>query len=73
MSGCRRHQHRDGAAAGAARTCGALQRLTRADVQRVAGGVLGGAEIDAVIARRALIVSRFETLIAARGEAAVLY
>jgi hypothetical protein len=34
---------------------------------------VGGGEVDALLARHDLIVSRFEQLVAAKGEARVLY
>jgi len=51
----------------------ALPRLTAADLTDRAGKYLTGAQIAAVIARRDAIVAYANTLIAERGEAAVLY
>ena len=50
-----------------------LRTLTRDDVARAAGKHLTGDEVNAVMKRRDLIVRRFDELIAARGEAAVLF
>lgn len=50
-----------------------LRVLQREDVRRATGRHLSIFEIDALLARRDLIVTRFDGLIAARGEAAVLY
>jgi hypothetical protein len=50
-----------------------MRRLTRADVARVVGSYLTGAEVTAVIERRDVIVKLFEAKIVARGEAPILY
>jgi len=50
-----------------------LRALTREDLAAKTKPYIGGAEIDALLARRDLIVSRFEQLVAERGEARVLY
>jgi hypothetical protein len=50
-----------------------LRELNRSDVERVAAGHLSAAEIDPVMKRRDLIVAHFDRLVAAKGEAAVLY
>ncbi len=50
-----------------------LRELTRDGVAAAAKPYIGGAEIDALIARRDAIVARFDKLIAERGEARVLY
>lgn len=55
------------------RLLAALKALTRDDVQRVVAGALNGGEVKALMTRRDLIVEHYEKLIAARGEAAVLY
>jgi hypothetical protein len=51
----------------------AIRSLTRDAIARAVGTSLTAFEIDAILSRRALIVTRFEQLIAERGEAAVLY
>lgn len=51
----------------------ALRVLTKAAVAAAVGEALRGSEIDAVLARRALIVARFDQLVRERGEAVVLY
>jgi hypothetical protein len=51
-----------------------MRRLTAADMAQVAsGGMLTKAEADAVLKRRDRLVKLFDGLIAARGEAAVLF
>ena len=50
-----------------------LRGLDRQDVSRAAGRHLTPFEIDALMARRDLIVERFDTLVATLGESAVLY
>lgn len=50
-----------------------LRQLSRAEVEAAAGKHLTRDEIDALMARRDLIVAHFERLIAERGEAEVLY
>lgn len=50
-----------------------LRDLNRADVERVTAGHLTTFEIDGLMKRRDLLVAHFEKLIAAKGEAAVLY
>ena len=50
-----------------------LRQLSRGDVEAAVGRHLTRQEIDAVMARRDLIVAHFERLIAERGEAMVLY
>jgi hypothetical protein len=50
-----------------------LRRLQKAEVSRAAGRHLTASEIDALMKRRDLIVAHFDGLIAAKGEAAVLY
>jgi hypothetical protein len=50
-----------------------LRTLTHAEVAAATAPHLSRPEIDALIARRDLIVRHFETLVAQRGEAAVLY
>jgi hypothetical protein len=50
-----------------------LRGLTREDLMEVGRPYIGGAEIDALLARRDLIVARFENLVASRGDAAVLF
>ncbi|MBN2409587.1 MAG: hypothetical protein JXE07_07595 [Candidatus Aminicenantes bacterium] len=50
-----------------------LRALARDDVTRAVGNHLTKWEIDALLARRELIVSRFDTLIAEKGESRVLY
>lgn len=50
-----------------------LEALSRASLRGAAGRYLTGFEIDAVLARRDLIVARYHQLIAERGEDVVLY
>ena len=50
-----------------------LRALAREDVARAAGKHLTGGEVNAVMKRRDAIVQRFDELIAARGEAAILF
>jgi hypothetical protein len=50
-----------------------LRTLADEDVRRVVGGYLTAREIDGVLARRKLIVERFDRLIRERGESLVLY
>jgi len=50
-----------------------LRQLSRPDVEAAVRNHLTRQEIDAVMARRDLIVAHFERLIAERGEARVLY
>lgn len=50
-----------------------LRELNRADVERVTARHLTRFEIDGLMKRRDLMVAHFEKLIAAKGEAAVLY
>ncbi|MFQ5790225.1 MAG: hypothetical protein ACE5JI_07065 [Acidobacteriota bacterium] len=50
-----------------------LKQLRKADVEQSLTRHLSGWEIEALMARRDLIVAHFEKLIAARGEKAVLY
>ena len=50
-----------------------LRALTEPALKDAVERHLTGSEIDAVLARRDLIVAHFERLIAQRGEAAVLY
>jgi hypothetical protein len=50
-----------------------LRALTRTAVLEGARPYVGGGEVDALLARHDLIVSRFEQLVAAKGEARVLY
>jgi hypothetical protein len=50
-----------------------LQELTKSTVSRAVGGHLTRWEIEALIARRDLIVAHFQKLIAEKGEAKVLY
>ena len=50
-----------------------LRTLKAEEVARAAGEYLTAAEVEAVIARRARIVERFDRLIAERGAASVLY
>lgn len=50
-----------------------LRALTKAQLTEKTKPYLGGAEIDALLARRDLIVARFEQLAAERGEARVFY
>jgi len=52
---------------------GRLRTLSRDDVKRVVGKHLSGDEVNAVMKRRDLVVQRFDELVAARGEAAVLF
>lgn len=51
----------------------ALRAMTKDAVAGAVDGTLTAFEIDALFARRALIIARFERLVAERGEAAVLY
>jgi hypothetical protein len=50
-----------------------LRGLTREGLLRAGRPHIGGAEIDALMARRDLIVARFDELVASRGDAAVLF
>jgi len=50
-----------------------LQALTESDVRGVAGAYLTSQEIEGVVARRSLLVTRLDQLIQARGEDNVLY
>jgi hypothetical protein len=50
-----------------------LRSLTRERLRKAAEPYIGGAEIDALLARRDLIVARFDQLATARGEALVLF
>jgi hypothetical protein len=50
-----------------------LRSLTREQLLQAGGPYIGGAEVDALLARRDLIVARFDQLAAARGDAAVLF
>jgi hypothetical protein len=50
-----------------------MRTLTEADVRAAVGRHLREAEIEAVLVRRRLIVEHFDALVAARGEAAVLF
>jgi len=50
-----------------------LRALTRQELAEKTKPYIGGAEIDALLARRDLIIARFEQLVAERGEARVLY
>jgi hypothetical protein len=50
-----------------------LRALTKEQLTEKTKPYIGGAEIDALLARRDLIVARFEQLVAERGEARVLY
>ena len=50
-----------------------LRTLTRASVSTQTRGVLGGAEIDALMARRDAILSLVDGLVQSQGEARVLY
>jgi hypothetical protein len=50
-----------------------LRSLSEAEVKRAVGANLTGPEVAGVMARRQLIVDRFDQLIRERGEAAVLY
>ena len=52
---------------------GRLRTLSRDDVKRAVGKHLSGDEVNAVMKRRDLVVQRFDELVAARGEAAVLF
>lgn len=51
----------------------AMRSLTKDAIAQTVGTSLTTFEIDAILARRALIVARFDELIRERGEAAVLY
>jgi hypothetical protein len=51
----------------------ALRRLTHDTLTDAVGESLLQAEADAVLARRDLLVKRFEGMIAQRGEAATLF
>lgn len=51
----------------------ALRALTPAQVEKKTSPYLGTAEIRALMARRDLIVTRFDALVAEKGEAQVLY
>lgn len=50
-----------------------LRELNAEGLHRHLGGWLGKVEIDAIVARRDLLVKHFDELIASRGEAVVLY
>jgi hypothetical protein len=50
-----------------------LRALTRDTLIGKTKPYIGGAEVDALLARRDLIIARFEQLVAERGEAQVLY
>jgi hypothetical protein len=50
-----------------------VRGLTRERLLQVGQPYIGGAEADALLARRDLIVARFEELVASRGAAAVLF
>lgn len=50
-----------------------LRTLADEEIRRVAGAYLTAREIDGVLARRRLIVDRFDRLIRERGESLVLY
>ena len=50
-----------------------MEGLTEERVRAATGRHLGPAEIDALMARRDLIVAHFRKLIGERGEAQVLY
>ena len=50
-----------------------LQTLQEDEIRSAVGRHLTGPEIEAVVARRDVLVAHFRTLIAERGEAAVLY
>jgi hypothetical protein len=50
-----------------------LRALTKEQLAERTKPYVGGAEIDALLARRDLIVARFEQLVGERGEARVLY
>ena len=50
-----------------------LRAMTREDMVRAVGSQLTAGEVNAVMKRRDLIVQRFDQLIAARGEASVLF
>jgi len=52
---------------------GRLRTLATEDVTRVVGKHLTGAEVNALMKRRDLIVQHFDELVAARGEASVLF
>jgi hypothetical protein len=49
-----------------------LRALSRGQVEEATAPYLGGAEIEALLARRDLIVGRFDQLVAERGETTVL-
>jgi hypothetical protein len=51
----------------------AMRGLTKPAVQKATGDYLSGFEVDALLARRDIIVKHFEALIAQLGEARVLY
>jgi hypothetical protein len=51
----------------------AMRGLTKAALQKELGDYLSGYELDALLARRDIIVKHFEGLIAQLGEASVLY
>lgn len=55
------------------RLLAALRTLTKESVAATVDGALTGFEIDALLARRNLIVDRFDQLVREKGEAAVLY
>jgi hypothetical protein len=50
-----------------------LRALTKEQLAEKTKPYIGGAEIDALLARRDLIIARFEQLVSERGEARVLY
>jgi hypothetical protein len=50
-----------------------LRRMTRDQLLQAAAPYIGGAEVDALLVRRDLIVARFDQLAAARGDATVLF
>lgn len=50
-----------------------LRTLTRADAAKAVGSQLTAEEIDAMMARRGLIVEHFDRLVKQRGETAVLF
>jgi hypothetical protein len=50
-----------------------LRLLTKEQLEAATRGYLGGAEIEPLLARRDAIVALFDKLVAARGEASVLY
>jgi hypothetical protein len=50
-----------------------LRLLTKEELEAATRGYLGGTEIEPLLARRDAIVAVFDKLVAARGEASVLY